>query len=238
MIFFFFISSSLLFSSLLSSLLFSSLFSCLVSPLTCLFFFFSFSSSLFSSLVSFSSFLFLFLFLSFVFSFLSLSSFSVCWWCVCRRVCRRVCLCVWCGVVWCGEVCAVWCGTLKTPCRRLKNASVCRFKNVPVYAGNTRTCFSACARVAGIHGDVLNLHTEAFLSPHTGGRRQFCLPKFAHVGLSLDPRGPPKKPLDLTRFQLENRSRTSCSRFLKSFALPDEAVQLQLTWRNVGGNQP
>ena len=51
---FFFISSSLLFSSLLSSLLFSSLFSCLVSPLTCLFFFFSFlfspSSFLSSSL--------------------------------------------------------------------------------------------------------------------------------------------------------------------------------------------
>ena len=35
-------------------------------------------------------------------------------------------------------------------------------------AGNTRTCFSACARLAGIHGDVLNLHTEAFNSLHTG----------------------------------------------------------------------
>ena len=41
-------------------------------------------------------------------------------------------------------------------------------QNVPVYPGNTRTCFSACARVAGIHGDVLNQHTEAFLSLHTG----------------------------------------------------------------------
>ena len=71
-----------------------------------------------------------------------------------------------------------------------------------------RTLFKACARVAGIHGDFLNLHTEAFLSLHTGGRRQFCLPKFAHVGLSLDPRGPPKKPLDLTLFTFENTKDT------------------------------
>ena len=28
-------------------------------------------------------------------------------------------------------------------------------------------------------------------------------------------------------FKFENRSRTTCSRFLRSFALPDEAVQLQ-----------
>ena len=34
-------------------------------------------------------------------------------------------------------------------------------QNVPVYGGNTRTCVSTCARVAGIHGDVLNVHTEA-----------------------------------------------------------------------------
>ena len=94
--FFFSISSSLLFSFLRFSLLsFSSLFSCLVSPLFLFFFFlFLLLSSLFSSFL----FLFLFLFLSFVFSFLSLSSFSVCWWCVCRRVCRRVCLCVVCVV--------------------------------------------------------------------------------------------------------------------------------------------
>ena len=42
-----------------------------------------------------------------------------------------------------------------------------------------------CARVAGIHGDVLNVHTEAFLNPHTGGRRQFCLPRKAHVEFSV-----------------------------------------------------
>ena len=59
--------------------------------------------------------------------------------------------------------------------------------------------------------------------------RQFCLPKFAHVRLSVVPRGSPKKPFDLTHFQFENRSRTTCSRFLQSFALPDKVVQLQLS---------
>ena len=57
-----------------------------------------------------------------------------------------VCRCVMCCV------CAVRCGTLKT--------SRVYSQNVPVCAGNTRTCFSPCARGAGIHGDVLNGHTE------------------------------------------------------------------------------
>ena len=43
-------------------------------------------------------------------------------------------------------------------------------QNVPVYAGTTRTCFATCASVAGIHWDVLSVHTEAFLNPHTGNR--------------------------------------------------------------------
>ena len=38
-------------------------------------------------------------------------------------------------------------------------------------------------------------------------------------------RGSPKKPLDQTHFQFENRSRTTWPLFLHSFALPDEAVQ-------------
>ena len=36
---------------------------------------------------------------------------------------------------------------------------------------------------------------------HARWHRQFCLPKFAHVRLSLDLRGSPKKPLDLKHFQ-------------------------------------
>ena len=51
--------------------------------------------------------------------------------------------------------------------------------------------------------------------------RQFCLPKVAHVGSSLGPRGPPKKPMDLTHFQFENRSRATRCRLLQSFASPE-----------------
>ena len=40
-------------------------------------------------------------------------------------------------------------------------------QNVPVCTGTTRTCVTTCARGAGTHGDVLNLHTEAFLNVHT-----------------------------------------------------------------------
>ena len=75
---------------------------------------------------------------------------------------------------------------------------------------------------------------NAHNTEHAKCHRQFCLPKFAHVRLSLDPRGSPKKPLDLTHVQFENRSRTTCSRFLQSFALPDKVVQLpspETLWR-------
>ena len=116
---------------------------------------FSFLLSSFSPLVSFLS------------SPLSLSllsvSVSVCWWCVC--VCVSSCVFVWCCVVWCGACRVVW--HAENPVCRLKTLSVCRFKNVLVYAGNTRTCFSACGRGAGTHGDVLNLHTDSVLSLHT-----------------------------------------------------------------------
>ena len=76
---------------------------------------------------------------------------------------------------------------------------------------------------------VCTFRTQQRTTQHARCHRQFCLPKFAHVGCSLDHRGSPKKPLDLTHVQLENRSRTTCSRFLQSFALPDKVVQLQLS---------
>ena len=43
------------------------------------------------------------------------------------------------------------------------NTSRVYVQNVPVYAGTTRTCFNMCARGAGTHGDVSNVHTR-FLS--------------------------------------------------------------------------
>ena len=73
---------------------------------------------------------------------LSLSLFL----CLSVVVGRGVCLCV-------------CCGTLEK-----REKPVCGFKN----AATTRTCVSTCARGAGTHGDVLNLHTEGVLYVHTG----------------------------------------------------------------------
>ena len=53
------------------------------------------------------------------------------------------------------------------PCVRSKRPRV-YVQNVPVCTGTARTCVSTCARFAGTHGDVLNVHTEAFWNPHTG----------------------------------------------------------------------
>ena len=86
--------------------------------------------------------------------------------------------------------------------------------------GETRTCGNTCVCGAGTHWDVLN--------PHTGRQGVIvssAYQKFAHVGSSLGPRGPPKKPLDLTDFQFENRSRATRCRFLQTFAVPDKTVQ-------------
>ena len=50
---------------------------------------------------------------------------------------------------------------------RLKTLSVCRFKTSPCVPA-PRPHAEKQARAAGIHGDVLNLHTESVLSLHTG----------------------------------------------------------------------
>ena len=56
------------------------------------------------------------------------------------------------------------------PCVRPKNLRV-QIQNVSVCTGTTPACGNTCARGAGAHGDVLNLHTEVFSScqaaPHT-----------------------------------------------------------------------
>ena len=46
-------------------------------------------------------------------------------------------------------------------------------ENVPVCTGTTRTCFNTCARCAGIHGDVFNVHMGTCLSGHTGFFQRF-----------------------------------------------------------------
>ena len=86
-------------------------------------------------------------------------------------------LCV-CGVVW-----------------HVENLRVC-IQNVPVYAGNTRTCFSTCARGAGIHGDVLKGHTEG-----RAVSSSVLLTKICPRRVITWPQRSTKKPTDLTHFQ-------------------------------------
>ena len=138
-------------------------------------------------------------------------SFSVFFVSLCLSLSLSVSLCL----SPCDVVCAVWrvwCGTLENP-----RVSV---QNVPVCTGTTPACGNTCGRGAGTHGDVLN--------PHTGGKvsSPVLLTRICPRGF----RGSPRKPLDLTHFQFENRLRTTCSRFLQPFALPGTAVRLQLSW--------
>ena len=121
-----------------------------------------------------------------------------------KRERLREMACGVCGVVWHAE----------NPVCRLKTPP-CVHSKRPVYAGNTRTCFSTCARGAGTHGDVLNVHTESVLSLHTGVIASSAYQEKPTQSLfSLAPTGSPKKPLDLTHFKFENRSNTARSRFL------------------------
>ena len=54
----------------------------------------------------------------------------------------------------------------KPPCVDSKRLRV-YVQDVPVCTDTTPACGSTCARGAGTHGDVLNLHTEVFSACHT-----------------------------------------------------------------------
>ena len=49
-------------------------------------------------------------------------------------------------------------------------------KRPRVYRHHAHMCFNMC-RGAGTHGDVLNVHKEAFLNPRTGFPRFFSVPQ-------------------------------------------------------------
>ena len=220
----------LLSSNLLSDLLLSSIF-CPVSSsssslvfhlLSCLLFFilsllvYSFLSSLsFSSSVLFSRLLFSFLVLSCLVSLSLFLSVSLCsclsvsvsvWWCVVWFVCCVLCVLVWLLLLLllC-VVCCVWCGTQKKPpCVDSKRPRV--YRHHAHMCQNMRAwCRYTQGRFESTHGGFLDGHTGR----REGGHRQFCLPKFAHRGLSR------------AHLKFENRSNTARSRFLQSFALPE-----------------
>ena len=182
----------------------------------------------------FFSFILLFI-LSFVFSSLSLSFSSVFFLCLCLRVMWYVSLCVVvCFVVWCVVcVCVVRCGACRVvwhaenPVSRLKTPPCVHSKRPRVCRQHAHMLFNMCAwcrytrrRFECTHGGVLDGHT---------GSSPVLLAKKSPRGVITCSRGSPKKPLDHTHFQFDNRSTKTCSRFLQSFALPDEAVQLKLS---------
>ena len=160
---------------LVSSLVLLLLSSSLLSSLLLSFIFSLLSSLLLSCLVS-----------------LSLSSFSLC---------LRVMLCVvLCGVCRCA---ARWKKRGKTN-TWIQKTSPCVHSKRPVYAGTMHTCVSTCARGAGTHGGVLNVHKGTFWihTRGTGGHRQFCLLTFAHVGLSRASEVQQRNPCMLPIFSL------------------------------------
>ena len=94
-------------------------------------------------------------------------------------------------------------------------------QNVPVYAGTTRTRVATCARGAGTHWYVLNVHMGTCLSGHTGGRGVFigktsvfdiCFasqPANFRVTkicprISLDPSGSPKETIGSCPFFVQS----------------------------------
>ena len=80
-------------------------------------------------------------------------------------------------MAWC-----VLCGTMKTPCVLSKRNRV-YVQNVPVCPGTTRTCFNTCAHGAGTHGDVSNVHTEAFFESTHDGEGEGLIVNSAHQNL-------------------------------------------------------
>ena len=114
-------------------------------------------------------------------------------WCCCLIGWLWLWLWLW---SWCGRgcgrgvACVVW-HAEKTRVS-IQNASMCTFKTSPCAAAPR-------GRFECTHGGVLDGHAAV------GGRRQFRLPKFAHVGLSRASEVHQKKPLDLTHFQFENK---------------------------------
>ena len=141
-----------------------------------------------------------------------------------------------CGAVVCVVLCVVLCCVCGVVCGAAWHAektSVCRFKTSPC-TGTTRTCVTTCGRGAGTHGDVLNPHTEVFWTDTRGrgGEERGVTVSSAYQekptkSSHLAPQVHRKKPLDLTHSKFENRSRTTRSRVLQSFALPDEPVHFQ-----------
>ena len=140
-----------------------------------------------------------------------------------------------------GVVCVVVCGVAhREKVCRFKTPPCVRSKRLRVYQHHAHMCYHMRAwcrytrgRFERTHGGVSNLHTgeggREEEEERRGGSSSVLLVKMARVEFSRASEVHRKKPLDLNHFQFENRSRTTCPRVLQSFAVPDQAVELQLS---------
>ena len=116
---------------------------------------------------------------------LSLSYLRVVVWSCC---CVVLCLVLWCvcGVVY-SVVCVVW--HAENPVCPFKTCPCVRSKRPRVYRHHAHMLKHMCAWCRYTRGRFERTHGHV-LSGHTAGRgrvRQFCLPKFAHIGSTRDP---------------------------------------------------
>ena len=133
----------------------------------------------------------------------------VCGWCVHVVLCVRVCVVVCVVCVWCVCVVCVWCVLCVCVCCFLcvctcgvgeawhaENPPVCPFKTPPCVRSGRLRVYRQQARmsktfgpVAGTHGDVLTVHTEAFWTDTQGGFHllfsSLVLSLFLHVSFSF-----------------------------------------------------
>ena len=154
---------------------------------------------------------------------LSLSVFL----CLCVSVSVWCCVAVLCCVLCC-VVCVVWCvarlGTQKKP-------PCVDSKRPRVYRHHAHMCYHMRAWCRYTRGRFESTH-GGFSYGHTGERGGGVTVSSAYQekptkSSHLAPQVHRKKPLDLTHSKFENRSRTTRSRVLQSFAFPDERVQFQ-----------
>ena len=161
-------------------------------------------------------------------------SFSVCL-CLSLSPCSVVCRCSR-GVVGGRGVClcvaARW-KTWKKPCVDSKTPPRVHSRRPPPCMPATRAHVFQHVRVVPVHTGTFCTYTRVVLNGHTGGRKlsSVLLTKICPRMVITCCRGSPKNLLDLSHFQVfENRTRATRSRFLHSFAVPDQAVQFQLSW--------
>ena len=133
-------------------------------------------------------------------------------------------------MVWC----AVWCGTLKTPCVDSKTPPCVDSKRPRVCRQHAHMLFSMCAWCRHTRGRFESTHGGVFESTRVVVASSVYQKNHARRVITWPHRFTESNHWMLPMFKFEKRSRTTCSRFLQSFALPNKAVKLQLSWRNIG----